>query len=178
MTRALALARWPHTDAERVRFHDQYLFLIESGPGPGVMPRLLQVEVVTEFRRLELMAEAHKRLGDAFGRGGLDEVETALRPWRGLVAVAAHLQLPSCGDDRQAAMPATEISIAGVGSRAGQPAARSVLYARTGLSPVRLGSFAEAQFDAAAIGQTVREVRVVLEGRELAHVAVDFGTLR
>ena len=177
MTRALALARWPHTDAERVRFHDQYLFLIESSPSPASAPRVLQVEVVTEFRRLELMAEEHQRLGDSFGRGGLDEVETAFRPWRGSVAVAAHLQLPWCGDGCQAPVPATEVWIPGISSRPGQPAVRSVLYARTGLSPALLGSFAEARFDAAAIGQTVREVRVVVDGRELARVAVDFGAL-
>jgi len=183
MKRALALARWPHTDTERVRFHDQYLTVVDTHLSPlSMTPAVIQVEVVTEFRRLELIAEEHERAGDWFGRAGLDEVEAALKPWRGLVAIDVHFQLPGgCGPLADVAcspvIPPTDVSIGGIGTvRAGQ-ALRSFWYARSGSSPLPLGNAAEAKFDAAVIGQTTREVRVVVDGRELARVAIDFGAL-
>jgi hypothetical protein len=177
MERALALARWPHTGQERVRFHDRYLILIvDPAMRQTAIPKLLQLEVITEFRRLELMAEEHDRLGDSFGRAGLDEAVAALRPWRGRVGIDAHLQLPACGDGCHPPIPSTEISIDGV-TRAAALALRPVLYARTGLSPAMLGDIAEAIFDATSIGQTTREVRVTVDGHELARTRIDFSAL-
>jgi len=81
MERALALARWPHSDAERERFHRQYLVGVN---GPTVENWAVeQVEVITEFRRLALIAEEHARVNDMFGRAGVQEAEQALRPWLG-----------------------------------------------------------------------------------------------
>jgi hypothetical protein len=178
MERAASLARWPHTDAERARFHDRYLFLTIDPAAPlAGGTKVLQIEVVTEFRRLELLAEAHARLGDSFGRGGSDELVEALRPWHRRLAIDVHLQLPSCGEDCTPAIPDIDVVIDGVGSAHASPAARVPLYAHTGLSPAALGSMAEAIFDARAVGQRTREVRVLVEGRELARVSVDFGRL-
>jgi hypothetical protein len=178
MERAASLARWPRTDAERARFHDRYLFLTidPSAPLAGET-HVLQIEIVTEFRRMELLAEAHARLGDSFGRGGSDELVDALRPWRGRLAIDVHLQLPSCGEDCSPIIPPTDVVIDGVGHAHTTPAVRVPLYARTGLSPAVLGSMAEGMFDAAAVGQRAREVRVLVEGRELARALVDFGKL-
>ena len=56
MERALALARWPHSETDRTRFHDRYLVNIK---GPTVEYfSITQAEIVTEFRRLELIADA------------------------------------------------------------------------------------------------------------------------
>ena len=56
MEHALALARWPHSETERARFHDRYLVNLN---GPTVeFFSITQVEIVTEFRRLELIADA------------------------------------------------------------------------------------------------------------------------
>ncbi len=178
LERAAALARWPHTDAERVAFHDAYLFLTVDPQAPLTLDtKVLQLEVVTEFRRMELIAEEHQRLGDNFGRAGSDELVRALAPWRGKLAIDVHLQLPSCGDDCTPVVPSTDVLIEGVGHATAAAALRGPLYARSGLSPAVLGSMAEAVFDADAIGDGTRDVRVFVGGRELARVAINFSSL-
>jgi hypothetical protein len=62
MTRALKLARWPATDADRSAFHSRYLFDVRVEPNAPI--RIDRIEVITEFRRLELIAEHHARLND------------------------------------------------------------------------------------------------------------------
>src|SRR5262247_3733190 len=85
LERALVLARWPTSDAERARFHERYIFPIN---GPTIEYFALQkVELITEFRHLELIAEQHARINDMFGRGGMKDVEDALQPWRGRLTV-------------------------------------------------------------------------------------------
>ncbi len=178
LQRAAALAAWPHTDAERVRFHDGYLFLTaERHDTRAVGPRVLQIEIVTEFRRMELIAEEHARLGDSFGHGGSDELLQAIRPWRGRLAVDVHLQLPPCGEACAPVIPPIDVAIDGVDVEHAHPAVRSVMYARSGLSPALLGSMAEATLDARAIGNASRVVRVIVEGREVARAAIDFSTI-
>ena len=174
INRALALARWPHTAAERTRFHDPY-FVFAATQGLGEFRTLvLQVEVVTEFRRVELLAEEHQQINDNFGRGGTDEVVQVMRPWRGKVAIDAHLQLP----DQHDPIPATEIEIAGVGSAPARQVLRSVAFSRSSFPQQWLqGNMVESVFDAAAVGQTSREVSVIVGGRELARATVDFSKL-
>jgi hypothetical protein len=175
LDRALALARWPHTDAERARFHDRYLVPVGSAQGPvATVPVAIQLEVVTEFRRIELLAEEHDRVQDLFGRGGTDDVVEAMRPWKGRLAIGVYLLLPGGSD---ASIPPTQVVIDGVGGQPARSAARSAFHTSAQLR----GSFADcildAVFDAGAIGQTTREVRVIVAGRELAHAAIDFSAL-
>ena len=172
--RALSLARWPHTAVERTRFHDPY-FVFAATAGLGEFRTVvLQIEVVTEFRRVELLAEEHQQLNDNFGRGGTDEVVRVMRPWRGKVAIDVHLQLPDQNDP----IPATDIAISGVGASPAHQVSRAVAYARSTFPQQWLqGNMVEAVFDAAAIGQTSREVSVIVGGRELARASVDFSKL-
>ena len=174
INRALALARWPHTAAERTRFHDPY-FVFAATDGLGTFKTLvLQVEVVTEFRRVELLAEEHQGLNDNFGRGGTDEVVQVMRPWRGRVAIDVHLQLPDQNDP----IPVTDIAMSGLGSLPAHRVFRAVAFARSTFPQQWLqGNMVEAVFDAAAIGQTSREVSVIVGGRELARTIVDFSKL-
>jgi hypothetical protein len=174
MERALELARWPHTAAERVRFHDQYLVIVDSSASTSGGVSVQQVEVITEFRRLELIAEGHARLNDLFGRSGVREAEDALRPWRGLVAIDAYLRLP----DPRMPIPPTDILVDGVGTARAYASHPPVIYAKTGLSPAALqGNTAEAVFSARSVGQRVRRVRVFVNNQELARAAVDFSKL-
>ena len=107
-----------------------------------------QIEIITAFRRLVLIAESHVRLGDLFARGGLNDAEAALRPWRDLVAVDAHLQLP----DFSGPMPPTMIEVVGVGRRAAALAHPPALYAAAGLNPIALqGNVAETVFPVGTI---------------------------
>jgi hypothetical protein len=185
LERAIALARWPHTDLERVRFHDRYLTVVDGHLTPlSTTPLVIQVEIITEFRRAELIAEEHDRMGYAFGAARLDEVVDALRPWRGLLTIDAHLQLPGgCGpfadtpNTCASPLPPTEISVDGLGNAVARSAIRPFWYARSGTSPLPLGNVVEAPFAAAAIGQTTRDVRVIVDGRQLASVSIDFSTL-
>src|SRR5919198_2584000 len=90
MTRALELARWPHTDQERARFHGRYI--VHTGGAAVNQLSVTSIEVITEFRRMELIAEAHARLNDNFARGGaIREAEQALEPWRGRLSIVAHV---------------------------------------------------------------------------------------
>src|SRR5579862_1428356 len=99
LSRAVALARWPHSDDDRLRFHTRYTFPTDA---PVLNQWTVeQIEVVTELRRAELLAEEHARINDSWGRAGTDEVEAALRPWRGQVSIIVHLALrPSLGHVR------------------------------------------------------------------------------
>ena len=182
--RALALARWPHTDPERVRFHDPYLTVVGANLSPlSSTPAVIQIDVTTEFRRLELIAEERARAGDWFGRAGVNDVDAAMKPWRGIVAIDAHLQLPGgCPATVDAGscaplLPPTDIAIDGVGSVRATQARRPFWYARSGTSPLTLGNVAEGKFAAAAVGKSRRTVHVAVDGRELAHAVIDFAAL-
>ena len=91
MERATGLARWPRSDADRARFHRPYVVSL-TGVGTDFFA-IKTVEVITEFRRLELIAEAHARLNDNFARAGVREAEEAIGPWKGFVWVVARLDL-------------------------------------------------------------------------------------
>jgi hypothetical protein len=183
LERAVALARWPHSDAERVRFHDRYLTIVHSDLSPvSPVAAVIQIDVVTEFRRAELLTEEHERAGDSsFARGGLADLKAAIAPWRGRVAIDVHLQLPGgCGPESSSPLcgpviPPTDIALSGVGTVHAAPALRPFWYARSGSSPVPLGNVAEAMFDATAIGSKPRDVRVIVDGKEVARVTIDFG---
>ena len=175
LERAVALARWPHTDAERARFHDPYLIPVGRAAGPVVLtPVVLQLEVITEFRRAELMTEEHDLVQDLFGRGGTDDVVEAMRPWRGKLAIGAYLLLPGGAD---AWIPPTDIRIDGVGTQPARLAARSAFHSSAQLRGSFADSILDATFDAAAVGQARRDVTVIVAGRELARASIDFSQL-
>src|SRR5215831_3055587 len=143
LERAVALARFPHSDAERTQFHDRYLTVVGRTSGPATtIPVVFQLEVITEFRRVELLVEEHDRVQDLFGRGGTDDVVEAMRPWRGKVAVGAYLQLPGGSD---AVVPPVDIVIDGVGTAPARPATRGAFHTSSSLHGAML---ADAVVDA------------------------------
>ena len=175
LERAVAFARWPHTDAERVRFHDRYLTVIGGVQGPvTTTPVAIQLEVITEFRRIELMTEEHDQIQDLFGRGGTDDVVEAMRPWRGKTAIGVYLLLPGGAD---AWTPTVNVVVDGVGAEPAYIAARTAFHSSSHLRASLADRIVDAVFSAAAIGQTTRDVHVVVEGHELARASVDFSAL-
>jgi hypothetical protein len=170
--RALTLARWPTTDAERARFHERYTFTV-SGPTFEYFA-VQRVEVITEFRRLELIAEEHARLNDLFGRGGLADVEEALRPWRGRLSIVVHLTF----DPSKYITGVPTVSPALVGRTIVVPIqiSRSGVYGG-GDQPVLIGARVDAQFDAPSVGHTIRPLLVHRDGKEIARVTIDFTKL-
>lgn len=174
--RALALSRWPHSDTERARFHKRYTITV-NGPTTDFWA-VEQIEVITEFRRVELMAEEHRRINDSWGRGGLRDVEEAIRPWRGRLSIVVHLglraSLPYVGG-----VPPVEISVDGTSVVATTDSRRSGVYASCGNDtgcPL-IGGRVEEILDAAAVGQTTRSIRVIWKGKQLARRTIDFAAL-
>jgi hypothetical protein len=96
MQRAVSLSRWPHSDAERARFHEPYTVRLDEAPVVDSWSAV-QVEVITEFRRVELMGEQNAALGTLWGRAGVGDVEDAIRPWRGRVSIVARIDLRAEG---------------------------------------------------------------------------------
>jgi hypothetical protein len=176
MSRAVKLARWPATDADRAAFHSRYLFDVRDQPLAPI--RIDRIEVTTEFRRLELTAEQHARLNDLWGRPGTRDAEKALEQWRGAVWITAHATY------RDLAHPTP--SPAEIVIRLAEPAqpARSLnphsdSFGICGADPPCqiTGATIEAEFEAAPLAHAVRPVVVEWNGVTLARVSVDFKSL-
>jgi hypothetical protein len=172
MQRALTLARWPATDAERSRFHDRYMFAVN---GPTVEYFAVQkMEVVTEFRRLELIAEEHAHINDTFGRGGMKDVENALRPWRGRVSIIVSLVFDPT--KYITGVPPVDMVLEGPTLIAPMDTTRRGVYS-AGDHLVLIGGTVESIFDAASIGQEERPVFIHRDGKIIARPPVDFAKL-
>jgi hypothetical protein len=172
LERALVLARWPTSEAERARFHERYIFPIN---GPTIEYFAVQrVELVTEFRRLELIGEEHARINDMFGRGGMKDVEDALRPWRGKLTVILFLTF----DISRYITGLPEVRLAFDGPTILLPAdVTSTGMYTTEKKPILTGARIDAEFDAGPIGQETRRLSIYRNGKEIAKVPVDFAKL-
>ncbi|HSK09057.1 MAG TPA: hypothetical protein VK911_05750 [Vicinamibacterales bacterium] len=159
--------------AARTRFHAPY---IERLGGPVIQA----LEVVTEFRRMVLLAEAHARAGEA----GWDAARAAaaLAPYRGRVDVILHLQFSPQNTYRTV------------------PPVSVVLYTRGGGPPLRpghvevtpanvagpippgtpiLSARVEAHFPADALdARGTHLVGVSIDGRETQRIPIDLSRLR
>ncbi len=138
-----------------------------------------QVEVFTGFRRVELMAEEHARLNDLWGRGGLREIEEAIRPWRGTLSIAVRLGLRSTMA-YVGSVPAVDVAVDGPGAVAPTEVRRTNLYGYCDQGPLGcplVGGLVEASFDAAAIGETTRSIRVLWNAVQMAQVTIDVARL-
>jgi hypothetical protein len=174
--RALELARWPHTADERVRFHAPYVVAVDTPPIDHWAVE--QVEVITEFRRLELMAEEHGRINDTWGRGGLRDVEEAMRRWRGRVSIVVRLGIRSDGL-YVGGVPAVRVAIAGAMRVPSEDVRTTNVYATCGeLSGCPLiGAVVEQVFDAADLRERTRSATVWVNDRPAARVALPFKQL-
>jgi hypothetical protein len=174
--RALSLSRFPHSDADRTQFHKRYTIPVQGDPVDAWM--VDNIEVITEFRRVELMAEEHVRINDLWGRGGLGEVEEAMRPWQGRLSLVAHLSLVAnhiyAGD-----VPPVDVVVDGLDAAATIDSHRTNVYANCGgdAGCALSGGLAEEVLESAAVGQAARSVRVLWNGKELARVTINFAAL-
>jgi hypothetical protein len=172
MQRALTLARWPTSDAERSRFHDRYRFEVNSPTVDYFAVR--KVEVITEFRRLELIAEEHARINDTFGRGGMRDVEDALQPWRGRVTIVVSLVFDPM--KYITGIPPVDMVLEGPTLVAPLETARTGVYSG-GDKPVLTGAMVESVFESDSIGQEVRPVFIHRDGHVIARPPIDFSKL-
>src|SRR3954463_11289789 len=176
MRRAVSLAHWPHSDAERARFHSRYIVQPnQSAVGAWAVD---SVELVTEFRRIELMAETQARLNTLWGLGGLNDVEEDARPWRGRVSIVARLELRS-STTYVGLLPPVEVVVVGPDAPVALDVHRTPTFANcaepTGCPLI--GGVIEGIFDAAAIGQTLRHVMLIANKTVFAAVDLDFAAV-
>ena len=89
--RALTIAR--SSDQQRRDFHASYIVPVDGPPVDRIFA-IAHVEVITEFRRMELVGERQVLLGNhTFGRGGTRDAEEALRPWRERLSVVVQIRI-------------------------------------------------------------------------------------
>ncbi len=170
MPRALRLARWVSSDTDRARFHARYDAPVSATTIEYLT--LQRVEVITEFRRLELVAEAHERVDDGFGRGGLDEVVEAMRPWRGRLSIVAHLAVGATMA-YITGVPPVDVTVDPDHPLAPLDLRRTPIYGHNSMTGLEV----EAVFDPVRIGQTRRIVDVTWGQRRFARVAIDFSAI-
>ena len=169
--RALTLARWPTSDAERARFHQRYQFPMKGRTFEYYLVQ--RIEVITEFRRLVLTGEEHARMNDLFGRGGLRDVEEAMAPSRGKLSIVVHLTF----DPTRYIVGVPDLKVAMDGSTMLLPLELTSSGITGGDPPVLIGARIETVFDAKSVGQETRHVLVYRERNEIARVAVEFAKL-
>jgi hypothetical protein len=138
------------------------------------------VEIITEYRRVVLLAEERVSAGDwAFGLNSR-WAETALRPWKDKVSVRAHIRFHPQNVYPQ--VPQIDLTMgAGPDLQVPLHAATTPRYApgnyAARAAPL-VGADAEADFDAAKVDQQVRDVVVAVQGGSEIRRAVDFGSLK
>ena len=158
------------SDADRARIRAAYIFPLRSAD-----PAIEQLEVLTEFRRVVIEAEERLRKGDhMFGAG---QAAVAIRAWHDKVTLVLRLKFHP--QNVLVTVPSYELVI---GDRGPAPldVRRTPVYA-TGTTQKpgssMYGATVEADFDVAAVGQTSRTVRVLLEGKELARATINFAQI-
>jgi hypothetical protein len=169
--RALTVAR--ASDAERARFHERYVV-------PVGKPDVERFEIVTEFRRLVLAGES--RRDDWLFLHSVSQARDAVREWHGAVSITSRIRLHP--QNALVEVPDYEVTVESLrGGAALEPIAtnRTPIYGSAapgaGAATWLLGAVIEATFEATAIGQTTRLVRLLRDGTEQARCIVDFARL-
>ena len=172
VARALDVAK--RSDAARAAFHAPYIVSFDN-------PVVERIEVVTEFRRAELLGEDRVRLGDYMFT--VRRAQADLAPWQGKVAIRTQLRF----NPQNAYVTVPEYSLT-VGSAGDLPAPAPLNMTRTAIfatatqsktptgQPI-LGAVVESLYDAASIGQTLRSVGVVLRGETIALATINFSRI-
>jgi hypothetical protein len=170
---AIARARWLSSDQDRARFHDPYVFRVTGVTADYVVVE--QIEVITEFRRLELLGEQHARWNDNFGRAGLRDAEEALRPWRGRVAIVVQLLFRPT-TRYITSVPLLDIVMGEHDSLLPIETHANGINNSDDFGSTLIGGAVEAVFDAKSIAQASRPV-VRWNGTELVNWPIDFDRL-
>jgi hypothetical protein len=166
MEQVLAIARRP--EAGRAAFHAPYIITVGGG-------ELDRVEIITERRRLALIAAERIAGGDPLFTRGTLRAEEALRPWRRRVAIAAAFSFPVL--NAYTLSPPVDISLAGGDSRRLDMRTDTQFAIDPGIPgrPVPVvGARAEAVFDAVGLATATRTIVIRLGAREITRVPIDF----
>ena len=167
MEQVLAVARG--SEAARAAFHAPYILRARG---------LEDIEVITERRRLALIAAEKVALGEPLFTQGTLRAEEALRPWRRRVAIVARFAFPV--NNAYTVAPPVDIVLTNA------PTPRldmksETLFALPGANPTQpvpvVGARGEALFDAVGIARESRTIVVRLGDKEVARVPIDFGRI-
>jgi hypothetical protein len=170
--RALTIAR--DRDVIREKFHTPYVLEITD-------PFVERLEIVTEYRRVVMIAEDHIRKGDRAFAYSSRLAGHALEPWRNRVAVVARLRFHP--HNAYVDVPRMEMSVDGPNADLAligvlkEPLLAMPDPRNLGAQVPILGAVAEGVFDAKLIGQTRRTVTVKMDGKVLINRQLDFGAV-
>jgi hypothetical protein len=162
--------------SEREQFHRRYVFDLRDAT-------VTQVEVITEFRRLVLITEEHIFRGDWMFSRGARSAEQALAPSRGMVTIRAVVRFNPLNTY---ITPPPYLLALGADAAGGGPALLETQVTPQYSAPFKArgktlssltGATLEAEVGSVQLGQASRIVAVMLEGKELARTAVEFGRL-
>lgn len=161
------------SEAGRKLFHSAYVVAVDNAA-------IERLDVITELRRFVLAAEEQLASGNwMMGRGGYDPkgrtLKDVLKPRGGQVSIRARVRFHPLNN--YPALPAVDILL-------GEPTLLGIDVIRTphisyangqrGSVDVIEGATIEVFYNAPSINDRVLPVRLLLEGKELARVSVDF----
>ncbi len=157
-------------DEQRTAFHAPYLIDV----GDATVER---IEIVTEFRRLVLLAESRRNQGDWLFTQSPQRAEATLAPWRGLVTVIAHLRFNP--QNVLISVPPYDIQVGRPGDlvRVVEATTTPVTAGLTPRGGTIVGAELEARVESAALGEASRRIAVTLRGETVAAVDVDFSRI-
>lgn len=166
--RALTIAR--ATEAERLRFHAGYIQQVNT-------PFVERAEVVSELRRVVLMAEDQIARGDRFFAYSSTRANDALQVFRRRVSVIARVRFHPLNN--YVSVPPVTMALVG-NSAALIGVRRDPIYGtpdKPGVAASIMGAIVEGSFEAEAMAQARREFLVMLDGRELGRFTFDFAAV-
>jgi hypothetical protein len=170
--RALTIAR--DRDTVRERFHAPYIVKIDD-------PFVEQLEIISEFRRVVLLAEDRIRKGDRAFAYSSRLAAIAVDPWHHRVAVTARLRFHP--HNAYVDVPRVDMSVDGPNAEVAkigvlkEPTLALLDPTFPGAPVPILGAVVEGVFDAKLIGQTRRYVTVYMDGKVLLTRQLDFGSV-
>lgn len=165
------------SEGTRTLFHSAYIVAVDDAT-------IEHLDVVTEFRRFVLAAEDQLKAGNwMMGRGGYDPkgrtLRDVLRPLEGQVSIRARLRFHP--HNSYITLPAFDILL-------GEPTLLAINATRTpaitpatgepGTRDVITGATIEVFYNAPTIHDRILPIRLLLEGKELTRVSVDFSRIQ
>ena len=166
---ALQVARGP--EAGRTLFHGPYVFT-------DVSPLVERIEVISEIRRLVMMAETRIAAGDRMFAQSTSSAEAALRPFRQRVSIVATLRFPN--QNTYILAPPLDIALQASAGEVPRLDLKSETLFGPGSANQQLpvvGGVVEGTFDAGVIAETTRLAIVRMDGKEVGGITIDFSRL-
>lgn len=168
--RGLAIAR--STERERASFHGPYVQQVNT-------PFVEKVEVISEYRRVVLIAEERILKGERMFAYSTTLAQQALQPWKTRVSIVARLRFHPQNTyvglpEVDIALPARERARIGVLK---DPILALPTQQKGDRQPV-LGAIVEGVFDAAALGDGTYEFVISLDRKEVGRVTFDLAALQ